>query len=189
MSICFSATLVVLFYQEHRVLCLLIATKQLCEIYQVSVFHFPTEKVPLLGGWSDKSPESADVQEAAQYALKMFNTNSKGKKMFKLVSIDAAQVQVRFMQHTTLPLCNPIMLSKTSDPCLLILLLYCRWPIWSILKLKQSWEKPSVSRMKTMTWKAAVLRKRYYYLLINFFCAFLYVLMLCPTQNFSFLHF
>lgn len=58
-----------------------------------------TKKVPLLGGWSDKSPESADIKVAAQYAVKMFNTQSKGKKMFKLVSIDAAQAQVTNVIH------------------------------------------------------------------------------------------
>lgn len=53
-----------------------------------------TKKVPLLGGWFERSPDSAEVQEAAQYAVRMFNTHSKGKKMFQLVTITSAQTQV-----------------------------------------------------------------------------------------------
>lgn len=56
---------------------------------------FLTEKVPLLGGWFEMNPEAAEVKEAAKYAVEMFNTHSKGKKMFKLVSISAAKTQVR----------------------------------------------------------------------------------------------
>lgn len=53
-----------------------------------------TKKVPLLGDWFERNPESTEVQEAAQHAVKMFNTHSKSRKMFKLVSITAAQTKV-----------------------------------------------------------------------------------------------
>lgn len=53
------------------------------------------EKVPLLGGWIERNLNSSEVQEAAQQAVKMFNANSKNKRMFKLVEVTAAQSQVR----------------------------------------------------------------------------------------------
>lgn len=54
----------------------------------------PSGKVPLLGAWSEISPDQADVQEAARHAVETFNTNHKGRKTFKLLSISAAQSQV-----------------------------------------------------------------------------------------------
>ncbi|XP_041816388.1 cystatin-F [Chelmon rostratus] len=67
---------------------------QLCMGDQPVEEVITTKKVPLLGDWFERSPESTEVIEAAQHAVMMFNTHSKSRKMFKLVSITAAQTKV-----------------------------------------------------------------------------------------------
>ncbi|XP_017265999.1 cystatin-C [Kryptolebias marmoratus] len=67
---------------------------QLCAGDQPVEEIVTTRKVPLLGGWSDKDPASDEVQKAVQHAVEKFNTKSKAKKMFKLVSITSAKTQV-----------------------------------------------------------------------------------------------
>ncbi|XP_027881928.1 cystatin-like isoform X1 [Xiphophorus couchianus] len=45
-------------------------------------------------GWTEKRPESKDVQKAAQYAVEMFNKKAKNKVFFKLISITSAKSKV-----------------------------------------------------------------------------------------------
>ncbi|KAJ0015500.1 hypothetical protein NQD34_009120 [Periophthalmus magnuspinnatus] len=54
-------------------------------------------KAQLLGGWHERSLNSTEVKKAAQYAVKMFNSNSKGKRLFRLDSITTAESQVTNM--------------------------------------------------------------------------------------------
>ncbi|XP_029920485.1 cystatin 10 [Myripristis murdjan] len=53
-----------------------------------------TKNVPLLGAWADRSPESDEVQTAARFAVEKYNSHSKAKKLFRLVSVTSAQTQV-----------------------------------------------------------------------------------------------
>eukprot|EP00066_Takifugu_rubripes_P003216 XP_003965642.1 PREDICTED: cystatin-M-like isoform X1 [Takifugu rubripes] len=73
---------------------LLCVAVQLCCAAQPVDEVITAKNVPLLGDWIQRSPDSPEVQEAAQQAVKMFNANSKNKRMFRLVAVTAAQSQV-----------------------------------------------------------------------------------------------
>lgn len=53
-----------------------------------------TARKVTFGGWHERSPDSKDVQEAALYALKMFNSHSKGNKLFKIEAFNTAHSQL-----------------------------------------------------------------------------------------------
>lgn len=56
-----------------------------------------TRNVQLLGGWNPINPDSAEIQAAANKALEQFNSDSKGKKYFRLLDISSAESQVTNM--------------------------------------------------------------------------------------------
>ncbi|XP_026195833.1 CY domain-containing protein [Anabas testudineus] len=72
-------------------------------LIQLSIGDQPVEEriVPRkhhrTGGWFDLHPGAIDVQEAADHGVKMFNTKSKGKKMFKLISVIGVKTQLTNM--------------------------------------------------------------------------------------------
>ncbi|RVE65605.1 hypothetical protein OJAV_G00118080 [Oryzias javanicus] len=74
-------------------------------VVQLCVGDQPVEEViqarrfPMLGGWHERNPESAEVQEAAQHAVQLINTSPKYKKLFKLISVSSAESQVTNVIH------------------------------------------------------------------------------------------
>ncbi|KAM3599602.1 uncharacterized protein V6R79_008368 [Siganus canaliculatus] len=75
----------------------------ICLLVQLCMGDQPVEDVvtkkdvPLLGGWQERNTDSDEVKQVTQYAVDTFNTRAKGKKMFKLISIDSAHTQVTNM--------------------------------------------------------------------------------------------
>ncbi|XP_069370095.1 cystatin-C [Paralichthys olivaceus] len=74
-----------------------LSTFQLCMGDQPVEEVITTKKVSLLGGWFERSPESAEVLSATEEAVKIFNTKTKSQRLYKLVSVIAAETQVTNM--------------------------------------------------------------------------------------------
>ncbi|KAM8873494.1 cystatin-11 isoform 1-T3 [Synchiropus picturatus] len=82
---------------------LLLSVLMCITVVQLSSGDQPVEEVitvvkaPVLGGWSVRDAKSEQVLDAAEHAVKLFNSQLKGRRLFKLLSVTSAQSQVTNM--------------------------------------------------------------------------------------------